>query len=253
LVILISNDDGIHSEGLRSLREGLEKLGEVYVVAPDRERSAVGHSLTLDIPLRVTQMGERTFAVSGTPTDCIALGVLKVLESRPDLVVAGINMGQNLGDDITYSGTVSAAMEAALLRIPSFAVSIVANGDFQFQTAARFSRHLAQIILERGLPPYTLLNVNVPNVIPKEIRGVKITTLGKRHYSETVLEKMDPRGKPYYWFGGSNHNWEVQQGTDIEAINQNMISITPLHLDLTDYRLAEEMKRWNIELDVGER
>ncbi|MDH7499300.1 MAG: 5'/3'-nucleotidase SurE [candidate division NC10 bacterium] len=253
MVILISNDDGIHSEGLRSLRESLERLGEVYVVAPDRERSAVGHSLTLDIPLRVTQIADRTFAVSGTPTDCIALGVLKVLGSRPDLVVTGINMGQNLGDDITYSGTVSAAMEAALLRIPSFAVSLVADGNFQFQTAARFSAGLAQLLLRRGLPPYTLLNVNVPNVIPEQIKGVKITTLGKRHYSETVLEMIDPRGKPYYWFGGGNHNWETQEGTDIEAINQNMISVTPLHLDLTDYRLAEEMRRWNLEQVLVER
>jgi len=253
LLILVSNDDGIHSEGLRILRESLEKVGQVYVVAPDRERSAVGHSLTLDVPLRVTQMADRTFAVSGTPTDCIALGVLKILNSRPDLVVTGINVGQNLGDDITYSGTVSAAMEAALLRIPSFAVSLVTNGDLQFEAAARFSSRLAQIILQRGLPPYTLLNVNVPNVPLKEVRGVKITTLGKRHYSETVLEKVDPRGKPYYWFGGSNHNWEYQEGTDIEAISRNMISITPLHLDLTDYKLAEEMKRWSIDLDLVER
>lgn len=253
MLILVSNDDGVHSEGLRSLRESLESLGEVYVVAPDRERSAVGHSLTLDLPLRVTQLKDRTFAVSGTPTDCIALGVLKILRSRPDLVVAGINLGQNLGDDITYSGTVSAAMEAALLRIPSFAVSLSANDNYQFAAAAGFSAHLADVVVQRGLPPYTLLNVNVPNVAPEEIRGVKITTLGRRHYSETVLEKVDPRGKPYYWFGGNNHNWQFQEGTDIEAICQNMISVTPLHLDLTDYKLAEEMKRWRIEVDLIKR
>jgi 5'-nucleotidase len=231
------------------LRESLEGLGEVYVVAPDRERSAVGHSLTLDIPLRVAELNGRTFAVSGTPTDCIALGVLKILSSRPDLVVAGINLGQNLGDDITYSGTVSAAMEAALLGIPSFAISLAANDNYQFAAAVQFSAHLAQVVVERGLPPYTLLNVNVPNVAPEEIRGVKVTALGRRHYSETVLEKVDPRGKPYYWFGGNNHHWQSQEGTDIEAVSQGMISVTPLHLDLTDYRLAEEMKRWRIEVD----
>ena len=149
LLILVSNDDGIHSEGLRLLGESLRNLGEVFIVAPDRERSAVGHSLTLDMPLRVKQVGEHLFAVNGTPTDCIALGVLGILKSKPDLVVSGINIGQNLGDDITYSGTVSAAMEAALLKIPSFAVSLVANGDYRFEAAAEFSRHLAQIIMER--------------------------------------------------------------------------------------------------------
>lgn len=246
MLILVSNDDGVHSEGLRSLGRSLARLGEVFVVAPDRERSAVGHSLTLDIPLRITQLEERTFAINGTPTDCIALGVLKILKSRPDLVVTGINMGQNLGDDITYSGTVSAAMEAALLRIPSFAVSLVASGDYRFEAAAEFSWALAQTICEHGLPPYTLLNVNSPNLPHAEIKGVKITTLGRRHYSETVLEKIDPRGRPYYWFGGGDHNWEHKEGTDIEAIAQNMISVTPLHLDLTDYRLADEMKRWKI-------
>lgn len=253
MLILVSNDDGIHSEGLRLLGESLQSLGEVFIIAPDRERSAVGHSLTLDMPLRVKQAGERLFAVNGTPTDCIALGVLGILKSKPDLVVSGINMGQNLGDDITYSGTVSAAMEAALLRIPSFAVSLVANGDYRFEAAAKFSCYLAQIIMERRLPPYTLLNVNVPNLRQSDIKGVAVTSLGRRHYSETVLEKIDPRGKAYYWIGGGNYKWEHKEGTDIEAINQNMISVTPLHLDLTDYHLADEMKRWSIDFNSTER
>jgi 5'-nucleotidase len=199
------------------------------------------------MPLRVKQVGDHLFAVNGTPTDCIALGVLGILKSKPDLVVSGINMGQNLGDDITYSGTVSAAMEAALLRIPSFAVSLVANGDYRFDAAAEFSRYLAQIIMERPLPPYTLLNVNVPNLSRSDIKGVAITSLGRRHYSETVLEKIDPRGKSYYWIGGGDYKWEFKEGTDIEAINRDLISVTPLHLDLTDYKLAEEMKRWSID------
>jgi 5'-nucleotidase len=253
LVILVSNDDGIHSEGLKLLGESLRRLGEVFIIAPDRERSAVGHSLTLDMPLRLTQVGDHLFAVNGTPTDCIALGVLGILKSKPDLVVAGINLGQNLGDDITYSGTVSAAMEAALLRIPSFAVSLVADGDYRFQAAAEFSAELAQIITERHLPPYTLLNVNVPNLPRSDIEGVSITTLGKRHYSETVIEKIDPRGKKYYWIGGGSNQWECREGTDIEAINQNRISVTPLHLDLTDYRLVDEMRRWEIGFHSTER
>jgi len=251
LTILLTNDDGIHSPGLESLRKSMEMIGEVYVVAPDRERSAVGHSLTLDLPLRIIPVGNRTYAVTGTPTDCVALGVLKILGSRPDLIVAGINLGPNLGDDITYSGTVSAAMEGALLRIPSFAVSLAANENFQFDGAAKFSVRLAEIILERGLPPSAFINVNIPNIDLQQIRGVKITSLGRRHYSETVLEKVDPRGKPYYWFGGTNHNWEVRDGTDIQAISQNMISVTPLHLDLTHYQLAEEMKRWGIESELS--
>ena len=254
MLILVSNDDGIHSEGLRLLGESLRSLGEVFIVAPDRERSAVGHSLTLDMPLRVKQVGDHLFAVNGTPTDCIALGVLGILKSKPDLVVSGINIGQNLGDDITYSGTVSAAMEAALLRIPSFAVSLVANGDYRFEAAAQFSRHLAQIIMKRPLPPDTLLNVNVPNLSPSDIKGVAITSLGRRHYSETVIvEKTDPRGQAYYWIGGGDYKWEYKEGTDIEAINKNMISVTPLHLDLTDYKLAEKMKRWSIGFNPTER
>jgi len=253
LVILVSNDDGIHSEGLRLLGESLRGLGEVFIIAPDRERSAVGHSLTLDMPLRVKEVGEHLFAVNGTPTDCIALGVLGILKSKPDLVVSGINMGQNLGDDITYSGTVSAAMEASLLRIPSFAVSLVANDDYRFEAAAEFSCHLARLMMERPLPPDTLLNVNVPNLSRSDIKGVAITSLGRRHYSETVLEKIDPRGKAYYWIGGGDYKWEYKEGTDIEAINKNMISITPLHLDLTDYKLAEEMKRWTIGFNATER
>jgi 5'-nucleotidase len=253
LVILVSNDDGIHSEGLALLGESLRRLGDVFTVAPDRERSAVGHSLTLDMPLRVKQLGDHRYAVNGTPTDCIALGVLGLLKSKPDLVVAGINMGQNLGDDITYSGTVSAAMEAALLRIPSFAVSLVAEGNYLFEAAAEFSAHLAQIVVEQHLPPYTLLNVNVPNLPQSSIEGVAITSLGKRHYSESILEKVDPRGKSYYWIGGGNSKWEVKEGTDIEAINKNMISVTPLHLDLTDYQLAEKMRRWRIGLQPTKR
>lgn len=253
MLILVSNDDGISSPGLRALADSLGRIGEVFVVAPDRERSAVGHSLTLDVPLRVNQFGDRTFAVSGTPTDCIALGVLKIMPSKPDLVVAGINMGQNLGDDITYSGTVSAAMEAALLKIPSFAVSLVANGDYRFEAAANFSVYLAQIIMDRGLPPYALLNVNVPNLDPSEIRGVAVTSLGRRHYSEAVLEKVDPRGRPYYWFGGNDYQWVYEEGTDIAAIHQKMISVTPLHMDLTDYDLAAQMGEWKIEFQPAQR
>lgn len=245
LVILVSNDDGVHSEGLRVLAKGLEVLGEVFVVAPDRERSAAGHSLTLNRPLRATQLAPNCYAVDGTPTDCITLAVMRILEGRPDLVISGINMGPNLGDDVTYSGTVSAAFEATLLGIPAFAVSVVAKEDFFFQGAADFSLYLAELTLRKGLPPDTLLNVNVPNLPLSEIAGVEITRQGKRVYSDSIVEKMDPRGRAYYWIGGEEPTWERLGGTDYEAVMENKISITPLHLDLTNYAALEELKNWD--------
>ncbi|MEK6531139.1 MAG: 5'/3'-nucleotidase SurE [Deltaproteobacteria bacterium] len=247
-IILISNDDGIRSVGIRRLAKSLAALGRVYVVAPDRERSAASHSLTLHRPLRVEEAGPRMYAVDGTPTDCISLAVNGILPQRPDLVVSGINKGANLGEDVSYSGTVSAAMEGTLLNIPSIAVSLVARDSFDFAPSAAFASALGKHILLSGLPKDTLLNVNVPSV--SNIKGSRITRQGKRSYSDTVVEKVDPRGKKYYWIGGDLTKWDAGMDTDFYAISKGYISITPLHLDMTNYSSIRELKRWRLKLKV---
>lgn len=244
--ILISNDDGIHSEGIKALARALKRVGEVFVVAPDRERSAASHSLTLHRPLRVEKIGLNAYAIDGTPTDCINLAVNGILKKRPDLVVSGINKGGNLGDDVTYSGTVSAAMEGTLLGIPSFAISLVSisRENFDFKNAARFAARLARFILKNRLPKDTLLNINVPDV--DDIKGYRITKQGKRLYGDAIVEKVDPRGKKYYWIGGDILKWEGGEDTDFKAITSNFISITPVHLDMTNYASFKELHKWKI-------
>jgi len=245
--ILVSNDDGIHSEGLRALVDSLRCLGEVVAVAPDREQSGVSHSLTMHRPLRLRQMDAGFYAVDGTPTDCILLGVNRVFGGVvPDLVISGINKGGNLGDDIVYSGTVSAAMEGARLGIPSFAISLASRSDFRFEVAARFARRLAQRIVQRSCKGSLLLNVNVPNIGDEEIRGVRITRQGKRVYNGAVVEKIDPRGEKYYWIGGEEPGFQELVDSDIEAVLNGWISITPLKLDLTDYEAIERLRGWEI-------
>ncbi len=244
-IILVSNDDGFRSEGIIALSEALRPLGTVYVVAPDRERSAAGHSLTLSHPLRVEKVGHRIYAVDGTPTDCVNLAVNGILRKKKiDILVSGINKGGNMGDDITYSGTVSAAMEGTLLGIPSVAVSLVSRNRFRFDTAADFAAKVTRKVLSRKLPKDTLLNVNLPNVQKSEIRGVKITRQGKRIYGEAVVEKRDPRGRKYFWIGGDTLQTQDIPGSDLEAVEQNYISITPIHLDLTNYMSLQTLKRW---------
>jgi 5'-nucleotidase len=251
-LILVSNDDGIGSVGLKALAESLSGLGEVVVVAPDRERSAAGHSLTLSRPLRASHLDEGWYSVDGTPTDCIALAVMGgLLPRRPHLVAAGINHGANMGDDVTYSGTVSSAIEATLQGIPAFAMSVAGDGDFDFRAAARFAKRLAEEILRRGLPRDTLLNVNVPNLPPEAIRGVAVTRQGRRVYSETVVRKIDPRGKTYYWIGGAAPKWERLEDTDYDAVSAGWISLTPLHLDLTNHRVIDELKTWGLSVNGG--
>ena len=240
-IILVTNDDGIHSPGLKTLAEALEGIGKLYVIAPDRERSAAGHSLTLHKPLRATMLAPDWYVVDGTPTDCVTLGVMGMLKEKPQLVVSGINLGANLGDDITYSGTVSAAVEATLLGIPAFAVSAVESARQDLDVAAVFAGRLAQLVLKQGLPRDTLLNVNVP---AGEVKGMAVTRQGKRSYSELIVEKIDPRGKTYYWIGGGEPTWELLGGTDYEAVMEGKISITPLHLDLTNYGAIEGLKKW---------
>lgn len=243
-LILVSNDDGIHSEGIKALARALKRVGDVFVVAPDRERSAASHSLTLHRPLRVEKHGPNVYAIDGTPTDCINLAVNGILKKRPDLVVSGINKGGNLGDDVTYSGTVSAAMEGTLLGIPSFAISLVSRDNFNFKIAARFAAKLARYIFKKGLPKDTLLNVNVPEDV--NVKGYRITKQGKRVYGDAVVEKIDPRGKKYYWIGGDILRWEAGKDTDFEATANNFISITPVHLDMTNYASFRELHNWKI-------
>lgn len=247
--ILVTNDDGVFSEGIRLLAAELRRFADVVVVAPDREQSASGHSLTIQRPLRLVQIEENVYSVDGTPTDCVNLGVLWLLdESRPDLVVSGINFGFNLGDDVTYSGTVSATFEGTLLGIPSVAFSQEVGENFSFATAARFAGRFIRLLCTRDLPSDLLLNVNIPG---GSISGVSFTKLGHRTYKQSVVEKTDPRGKRYFWIAGTPE-WENDEGTDHEAVSNGRISITPLHLDLTDYRNFDSYEWLIDELgDVG--
>jgi 5'-nucleotidase len=238
--ILVTNDDGVFSEGIERLAAALAPVGEVVTVAPDQEKSAAGHSLTLQSPLRAKLVGENRWSVDGTPTDCVNWGVLHLMKDvRPDLVVSGINLGLNLGDDVTYSGTVSAAFEGTLIGIPSVAISQEIETGFTFDSAAGFAEKLARRLLGEPLPTGTLVNINIPAGPPQ---GVRVTRLGKRRYGETVIEKTDPRGRPYYWIGSTIPAGELEEGTDITAIAEKYISMTPLHLDLTDYRSMEVLE-----------
>lgn len=241
--ILVSNDDGIHSEGIQALEETLRSVGEVYTVAPDRERNAVSHALTLHRPLRIDEIAPRRFAVNGTPTDCVNLAVKGFLPVRPDMVVSGINKGPNLGDDITYSGTVAAAIEGALLGIVSLAVSVVGmHADYHFGPAAEFAASLAGHIAAHGLPAKTLLNVNVPNLDRSELKGYRFTHQGKRRYSEKIEICPNPRGKHYYWIGGDDLGFDPEEGSDCVAVNEGYISVTPLQVDLTNYQALQTMR-----------
>jgi len=247
VIILVSNDDGIRAAGIRSLAAALESVGEVWIVAPDREQSAASHSLSLHRPLRVEQLGPRRYAVDGTPTDCVNLAINGIMSKRPDLVVSGINHGANMGDDITYSGTVSAAMEGTLLRIPSIAVSLVWREDLDFTAAAQFAQRLAISVLEHGLPRDTLLNVNVPSIPGSQLRGYLITRQGKRKYGDAIVEKVDPRGKKYYWIGGEDLGFVAAEGTDFTAVEGGYISVTPLHMDLTNYASIAQVSELEVQ------
>jgi 5'-nucleotidase len=238
--ILVTNDDGIYSEGLRKLADACRDLGEVVIVAPDREQSAASHALTLNRPLRLLQIEEREWIVDGTPSDCVNLAILKLFKGQlPDLIVSGINFGPNLGDDVTYSGTISAAFEGALLNIPSIAFSALIGEHFSFDRCAAFAGQLTRIALERHRDPRVILNVNFP---VREFQGVRITRLGRRVYSEGVIERLDPRGRKYYWIGGEPPVWDRDEGTDFDAVSSGFVSITPLHLDLTHHESIARLK-----------
>ncbi|HPX60390.1 MAG TPA: 5'/3'-nucleotidase SurE [Deltaproteobacteria bacterium] len=245
--IMVTNDDGINAPGLLALAAAMRELGEVTVVAPDRERSAAGHSLTLHSPLRIFELRDGFYAVDGTPTDCVNMGIHNMLPFRPELIVSGINHGANLGGDITYSGTVAAAMEATLMGIPAIAVSLATydrNGHFDAaaQVAVRVARH----VIANGLPADTLLNVNVPDCPLEQMNPLLVTRQGKRSFVGKVIDKTDPRGRKYYWIGCDEPDFNDYEGTDIHAINRKHISVTPLHLDLTNYESMSVVAGWQI-------
>jgi 5'-nucleotidase len=240
MIILVSNDDGIHAEGLIALEKSVDPLGEVYTVAPEREQTSMSHALTLHRPLRVREVAAKRLAIDGTPTDCVKLALTGLLPVRPNLVISGINKGPNLGDDIIYSGTVSAALEAALLGIPAIAVSLVTFENLKFDAAAEFIAVLVQRLKDSGLPPQMLLNINVPALPKENIKGWRFTRQGKRHYSENIVERVDPRGKKYYWIGGDDLGFDQDDGTDCMAVHEGYISVTPLQVDMTNYKLLRE-------------
>ena len=238
--ILVTNDDGIYSDGLSALASALESIGEVTVVAPATEQSASAHSLTLTRPLRVRRLGERQYSVDGTPTDCVTLALTKLLaDSLPNIVVSGINYGPNLGDDVTYSGTVAGALEASVFGLPGIAFSLVTRNKFDFTHAAAFAAELTGKVLATGLPEGTILNVNVP-VGP--IRGARLTHQGIKIARSEIIEGVDPRGRPYFWIGEQQSSWKEDEGSDYAAVALELVSITPLRTDMTDYRALEFLR-----------
>jgi 5'-nucleotidase len=240
--VLLTNDDGYHAPGLRALAEAAGQFWNTVIVAPDRERSAASHALTLNRPLRVTNIDERTMAVDGTPTDCVMLSIMGLLDNKPDLVISGINSGANLGDDVIYSGTVAGAAEAVLLGVPAIAVSFVDPADPDMASGAAIAVNVARTVLRNGLPKGILLNVN----IPPHTNGVvyEVTHLGKRSYRDVIVKKTDPRGKPYYWIAGQPEDWQGDDMCDFAAIDRGSVSVTPLHLDMTATHVRDEIASW---------
>ena len=228
--ILVTNDDGVHSEGIHVLAHALSRLGSVVVVAPHIEASAIGHALTLRRPLRMERLRDGVYEVDGTPTDCVNVALTQLYTSPPDLVVSGINKGYNLGDDVTYSGTVSGALEGALLGIPSIAVSLERSAEYDFAPAAEAAAAVADAVLERGLPGRTFININVPSGTP---RGIRVTVQAKRNHVTVVAEREDPRGRPYYWIEEGQNDWEPHDRSDYQAVKDGFVSVTPLQPDLT--------------------
>jgi 5'-nucleotidase len=241
--ILVTNDDGIHAEGIRALEAALKDLGDVYVVAPLTEMSGAAHSLTLARPLRIRQVDARHWTVDGTPTDCVLLALNQILkpEEMPHICVSGINHGPNLGDDATYSGTVAGALEATILGVPGLAFSLVATRNHDFTEAARVAAELTAMAISDGIPKGTLLNINVPKGVPK---GVMVTKQGFKDARPVVTEHIDPRGKEYYWIGEQREGFHADGNTDFEAIDEGFVSVTPMRADLTNYSALEALKHW---------
>ena len=264
--ILLSNDDGVYATGINILYEELKKKYDVTIVAPDRERSASSHSLTIDRPLRVNEIKPNIFSVDGTPTDAVNIGGHSIMKTKPDLVISGINYGGNICDDVIYSGTVSAAMEGAVMGIKSIAVSLVVNKgggylpreasseedlESSFSKASEFVSNLASVFNEAGFNGNTLLNVNIPQTIIRKDKNIfeyRITKQGKRYFEDFVVEKTDPRGRKYYWIWGKNITFEDIKDSDYEAVHSGLISVTPIHLDMTNYKAIEKLKNIDFSL-----
>lgn len=244
-LILITNDDGVYAPGIRALFQGMKKVGRPVIIAPDRNNSAASHSLTMNRPLTVKELDGDIFAVDGTPADCITIGLGKILPTTPDILISGINPGANLGHDISYSGTVSAAKEGTIRGVPSLAISMAGEAPFLYETATRFAEKMARAILTNGIPRDCLLNINVPNLPLEEIAGTRLTHQGSRVYENAIKEISDPWGKTRYWIGGGIPSQDTSKESDSNAILAGQISITPIHLDLTNYDSLELFrKKW---------
>ncbi|MCW8825373.1 MAG: 5'/3'-nucleotidase SurE [Gammaproteobacteria bacterium] len=245
--ILISNDDGYLAPGIRALADELSKMGEITVVAPERDRSGASNSLTLDSPIRAKQAENGYYAVDGTPTDCVHLAITGLLEDDPDIVVSGINSGANMGDDVLYSGTVAAATEGRFLGYPAIAVSLVAQSGHEvshYETAAKVVTTLMEKLDDHPLPSNTILNVNVPDIPWEELKGMEATRLGHRHRSEPIIKSEDPRGRPIYWVGPCGEEADAGPGTDFYCTREQKVSVTPLQIDLTRHPLLDDLSRW---------
>lgn len=248
-LILVTNDDGIRASGVEALAEAAQVLGDVWVVAPESEQSAMAHALTLNHPLRIRDYGHQRFSVDGTPTDCVFFAALHICPRQPDLVLSGVNRGANVGDDVTYSGTVSAALEGAIMGFPGIAVSLVIrdDGPREYGPAAAYAAQLGAEVLARGLPPKVYLNINVPQIPGDQIKGARVTTLGTRMYDDRIVTCEDPRGRPYYWIGGKGFESTDIPGSDCNAVLDGYISVTPLHADPTDHSMLDRLKGWGLE------
>jgi len=248
--ILCTNDDGFMATGLRVLATASRRHGKVTIVAPDREQSATSHALTMHHPLRSRRASDGTLVVDGTPTDCVILAVGALLDVRPDFCLSGINHGPNMGEDVLYSGTVAAAMEATVLGVPAIALSYAGPEFESIEGWAEKLGDLLGLLLQRRaeFPASTLLNVNLPPIEPDDVRGVRITSLGKRYFSDSLTRSKDPTGREFFWIGGGAAHWEGGEDTDFHAVAEGYISVTPLHLDLTNYRLLEELRGWDLKL-----
>lgn len=232
---MVTNDDGVYAPGIRALHDAVYLLGHAVIVAPEQDKSAVSHSLTMNRPLRVRKLDKNTYTLDATPTDCVTIGMNKILPEKPVLIVSGINPGPNLGDDISYSGTVSAAIEGAMYGIPSLAFSLAGEPPYDFETAAGVAWKLASMALQFGLPDNTLLNINIPQLGPEEIKGIRFTRQGRRIYKNAIQETYDPWGRKHYWIGGGTVQWSGGEDTDEHAMSEGYISVTPIQLDLTNH------------------
>ena len=247
--LLCTNDDGYMATGLHVLARAARSLGDVTIVAPDREQSAQSHALTIRNPLRTRRTSDGTHVVDGTPTDCVIIAVSAIMDGRPDAVLSGINHGSNMGEDVLYSGTVAAAMEATVIGIPALAVSYAGERYEEIEGWDDvLSALLGALLGAREFPADTLLSVNLPPVAPTEVRGIRVTSLGRRRYSDTLTRAKDPSGREFFWIGGGSTDWQGPPDSDFRAVQDGYISVTPLHLDLTNYGLIEEIRSWKLEL-----